>query len=219
MIDENGSQAGITSVQAALERAERVGLDLVEISDKSDPPVCKILDFGKFRYELQKQKKMMKKNQHVIQVKEIRVRPNTDDHDLLTKMNKAQKFLLSGDKLKVTVMFRGREMSRKEAGRELLDRVINVIDTRTSDISESKLRRLGRGHARRVGCAAELVAEAFSTLLPVCSSTLRQSSKADAAGLRPAGATQSHINGSRRCRGLCSPLSGSVNSRPGPGRS
>tara|TARA_Y100000590_G_scaffold39300_1_gene42072 strand:- start:697 stop:1101 length:405 start_codon:yes stop_codon:yes gene_type:complete len=111
-----------------LERAERVGLDLVEISDKSDPPVCKILDYGKFRYELQKQKKMIKKNQHVIQVKEIRVRPNTDDHDLLTKMNKAQKFLLSGAKLKVTVMFRGREMSRKEAGKELLDRVINILE-------------------------------------------------------------------------------------------
>ena len=111
-----------------MERAERVGLDLVEISDKSDPPVCKILDYGKFRYELQKQKKMMKKNQHVIQVKEIRVRPNTDDHDLLTKMNKAQKFLLSGAKLKVTVMFRGREMSRKEAGRELLNRVINILE-------------------------------------------------------------------------------------------
>ena len=103
-------------------------MDLVEISDKSDPPVCKILDYGKFRYELQKQKKMMKKNQHVIHVKEIRVRPNTDDHDLLTKMKKAQKFLLSGDKLKVTVMFRGREMSRKEAGRELLDRVVNILE-------------------------------------------------------------------------------------------
>ncbi len=111
-----------------MERAERVGLDLVEISEKSDPPVCKILDYGKFRYELQKQKKMIKKNQHVIQVKEIRVRPNTDDHDLLTKMNKAQKFLLSGAKLKVTVMFRGREMSRKEAGKELLDRVINILE-------------------------------------------------------------------------------------------
>jgi len=103
-------------------------LDLVEISDKSDPPVCKILNFGKFRYEIQKQKKMQKKNQHVIQVKEIRVRPNTDDHDLLTKMNKAQKFLLSGAKLKVTVMFRGREMARKEAGKELLDRVINILE-------------------------------------------------------------------------------------------
>ena len=105
-----------------------MGLDLVEISDKSDPPVCKILNYGKYRYEIQKQKKMNKKNQHVIQIKEIRVRPNTDDHDLLTKMNKAQKFLLSGAKLKVTVMFRGREMSRKEAGKELLDRVINILE-------------------------------------------------------------------------------------------
>ncbi len=103
-------------------------MDLVEISDKSDPPVCKILNFGKFRYEIQKQKKMQKKNQHIIQVKEIRVRPNTDDHDLLTKMNKAQKFLLAGAKLKVTVMFRGREMARKEAGKELLDRVINILE-------------------------------------------------------------------------------------------
>ena len=101
---------------------------MVEISDKSDPPVCKILNFGKFRYEIQKQKKMQKKNQHIIQVKEIRVRPNTDDHDLLTKMNKAQKFLLAGAKLKVTVMFRGREMARKEAGKELLDRVINILE-------------------------------------------------------------------------------------------
>jgi len=82
--------------------AENAGLDLVEISEKSDPPVCKILDFGKFRYERQKQKKMNKKNQHVIQLKEIRIRPNTGDHDLLTKLNKAQKFLSDGAKLKVT---------------------------------------------------------------------------------------------------------------------
>jgi translation initiation factor IF-3 len=103
-------------------------LDLVEISDSSDPPVCKILDFGKFRYERQKQKKLNKKHQHIIQLKEIRVRPNTGDHDLLTKLKKAQKFLSSGAKLKVTVMFRGREMSRKEAGRELLERVTNILD-------------------------------------------------------------------------------------------
>jgi translation initiation factor IF-3 len=86
------------------------------------------MDFGKFRYERQKQKKMNKKNQHVIQLKEIRIRPNTGDHDLLTKLNKAQKFLSNGAKLKVTVMFRGREMSRKEAGRELLERVVNILD-------------------------------------------------------------------------------------------
>ena len=128
MIDENGHQAGIVSIKDALVDAENAGLDLVEISDKSDPPVCKILNFGKFRYELQKQKKLNKKNQHIIQLKEIRVRPNTDDHDLLTKMNKAQKFLSSGAKLKVTVMFRGREMARKEAGRELLKRVVKILE-------------------------------------------------------------------------------------------
>ena len=128
LIDENGNQAGIVSVKDALVRAEDVGLDLVEIADKTDPPVCKILDFGKFRYERQKQKKMNKKNQHVIQLKEIRIRPNTGDHDLLTKLNKAQKFLSSGAKLKVTVMFRGREMSRKEAGRVLLERVTNILE-------------------------------------------------------------------------------------------
>ncbi len=103
-------------------------MDLVEIAENSDPPVCKILDFGKFRYERQKQKKLNKKNQHVIQVKEIRVRPNTDDHDLITKLNKGQKFLTAGDKLKVTVMFRGREMARKEAGRALLNRVVTILE-------------------------------------------------------------------------------------------
>ena len=109
-------------------RAANTGLDLVEIAENADPPVCKILDFGKFRYEKQKQKKINKKKQHVIQVKEIRIRPNTGDHDLITKLNKAQKFLASGAKLKVTVMFRGREMSRKEAGRTLLDRVSNILE-------------------------------------------------------------------------------------------
>jgi translation initiation factor IF-3 len=111
-----------------LERASRAGLDLVEIAGKSDPPVCKILDFGKFRYERQKQKKINKKKQHVVQVKEIRIRPNTGDHDLLTKLNKAQKFISDGSKLKVTVMFRGREMARKEAGMELLKRVTSILE-------------------------------------------------------------------------------------------
>ncbi len=103
-------------------------MDLVEIAGKSDPPVCKILDFGKFRYERQKQKKINKKKQHVVQVKEIRIRPNTGDHDLLTKLNKAQKFISDGSKLKVTVMFRGREMARKEAGMELLKRVTSILE-------------------------------------------------------------------------------------------
>ena len=128
LIDENGNQAGIVAIEGALVRSANTGLDLVEIAENADPPVCKILDFGKFRYEKQKQKKINKKKQHVIQVKEIRIRPNTGDHDLITKLNKAQKFLASGAKLKVTVMFRGREMSRKEAGRTLLDRVSNILE-------------------------------------------------------------------------------------------
>ena len=103
-------------------------MDLVEISPNVDPPVCKILDFGKFRYEQQKQKKLNKKKQHIIQVKEIRIRPNTGDHDLLTKLNKAQKFIAAGAKLKVTVMFRGREMSRQEAGMDLLKRVVKILE-------------------------------------------------------------------------------------------
>jgi translation initiation factor IF-3 len=128
LIDEEGNQAGVVSTKDALYKAEQVGLDLVEISPNVDPPVCKILDFGKFRYERQKQKKLNKKKQHVIQVKEIRIRPNTGDHDLLTKLNKAQKFIAAGAKLKVTVMFRGREMSRKEAGRDLLKRVTDILE-------------------------------------------------------------------------------------------
>ena len=128
LIDEEGNQAGVVSTKDALYKAEQVGLDLVEISPNVDPPVCKILDFGKFRYERQKQNKINKKKQHVIQVKEIRIRPNTGDHDLLTKLNKAQKFIAAGAKLKVTVMFRGREMARKEAGMDLLKRVTGILE-------------------------------------------------------------------------------------------
>ena len=128
LIDEGGNQAGIVPIKDALERAEETGLDLVEIAENANPPVCKILDFGKFRYEQQKQKKINKKKQHVVQVKEIRIRPNTGDHDLLTKLNKAQKFIASGAKLKITVMFRGREMARKEAGMVLLDRVTKILE-------------------------------------------------------------------------------------------
>ena len=128
LIDENGNQKGIVSIEKALDMAYDVGLDLIEISPNAKPPVCKILDFGKFKYEIEKQYKINKKKQHVIQVKEIRLRPNTDDHDLLTKLNKGQKFLENGDKLKVTLMFRGREFyNRKEAGKEILDRIIEIL--------------------------------------------------------------------------------------------
>ena len=128
LIDENGNQKGIVSIEKALDLAYDAGLDLIEISPNAKPPVCKILDFGKFKYEIEKQYKINKKKQHVIQVKEIRLRPNTDDHDLLTKLNKGQKFLENGDKLKVTLMFRGREFyNRREAGKEILDRIVEIL--------------------------------------------------------------------------------------------
>ena len=132
MIDENGNQCGVVKIEKALDMASEASLDLVEIASNAKPPVCKILNFGKYRYDKERQKKINKKKQHVINVKEIRLRPNTDKHDLIIKLNKAQKFLLKGDKLKVTVMFRGREFLRKEAGYDLLNNVKDVL----SEISD-----------------------------------------------------------------------------------
>tara|TARA_Y100001970_G_scaffold204278_1_gene248707 strand:- start:32 stop:580 length:549 start_codon:yes stop_codon:yes gene_type:complete len=127
LIDENGQQVGICEINEALNKALMAGLDLMELSPDSDPPVCKIIDYGKYRYEKQREKKLNKKKQHIIHVKEIRVRPNIGQHDLITKLKKGQKFLLNGDKLKITVMFRGREMGRMEDGVKILDEVIEGL--------------------------------------------------------------------------------------------
>lgn len=118
---------GICSTQDALDRAMSLGLDLMEISPEADPPVCKILDYGKYRYQKQRQYRINKKKQHIIHVKEIRVRPNIGTHDLETKLKKGHKFLLNGDKLKVTVMFRGREMHRIEDGNRILREVVDGL--------------------------------------------------------------------------------------------
>ena len=128
LIDNEGQQHGVVSFQDALDKAQNVGLDLVEISPNTEPPVCKILDFGKYIYEKQKLEKKNKKKQHVIHVKEIRVRPNTGDHDLLTKLSRAKKFLESGDKVKITVMYRGREMARQDMGVKALNRVVEILN-------------------------------------------------------------------------------------------
>ena len=107
--------------------ASSADLDLVEISPDADPPVCKVMDYGKYRYKKQKEKKLNKKKQHIIHVKEIRLRPNTDNHDLITKLSKGKKFLENGDKLKITMMFRGREFERKEEGRETLMEIVEGL--------------------------------------------------------------------------------------------
>lgn len=112
----------------ALELAENAGLDLVEISPNATPPVCKIMDFGKYKYETQKKEAEARKKQKVIEIKEVKFRPNTDTHDYDVKMRNVVKFLENGDKVKVTLRFRGREMAHQELGRSLLERVAGDIE-------------------------------------------------------------------------------------------
>ncbi len=136
LIDANGNQYGIVNIKEALEQAELAGLDLVEISPNAKPPVCKILDYGKFKYEEQKKRQHSKKKQHIIKIKEIRLRPRIDQHDLETKVNMGRKFLKDGCKLKVTLMFRGRELSRLDLGELVLDKVAEML----ADIAEIEKR-------------------------------------------------------------------------------
>ena len=114
---------GVTPTREALRMAEEAGLDLVEISPNADPPVCKILDFGKWKYQEEKKKNAARKKQRVIEVKEIKLRPGIDDHDFEIKMRSVTRFLGEGDKVKVTLRFRGREMAHQELGYKLLQRV------------------------------------------------------------------------------------------------
>ena len=123
LIDAEGENHGVVSTSQAMEMAVEAGLDLVEISPQSDPPVCKILDFGKYKYEAQKRKNEARKKQKTIDVKEIKMRPNIDVHDYDVKMRSIHKFLGEGDKVKVTMRFRGREMAHQELGMKVLERV------------------------------------------------------------------------------------------------
>jgi translation initiation factor IF-3 len=128
LIDENGDNIGVVSRDDALTRAEEAGLDLVEVSPGATPPVCKILDYGRFKYEDQKKKSEARKRQKTIDVKEIKMRPNIDQHDYEVKMRSIQRFLADGDKVKVTLRFRGREMAHQELGLKVLDRVRQELD-------------------------------------------------------------------------------------------
>ena len=123
LIDQDGEMQGVMSAREALHRAYSVGLDLLEISPNAEPPVVKILDFGKFKYEQQKREAEARKKQHIIEIKEIKFRPGTDTHDYEVKMRSVVKFLEGGDKVKVTLRFRGREMAHQQLGLELLNRV------------------------------------------------------------------------------------------------
>ena len=127
LVDGDGGQVGIISIEEARQRAEDAGLDLVEISPNAEPPVCRLMDYGKFKYQDSKRKQAAKKKQKVITVKEIKFRPGTDIGDYTVKINKLIKFLESGDKIKATMRFRGREMAHQHLGMELLKRVENDL--------------------------------------------------------------------------------------------
>ena len=123
MIDADGQNVGVISAEEAIKRAIEAGFDLVEISPNADPPVAKIMDYGKYKYEAQKKKSEARKKQSVIVVKEIKIRPGIEEHDYQVKMRAINRFLGDGDKVKVTLRFRGREMAHQELGAKILDRV------------------------------------------------------------------------------------------------
>ncbi len=123
VIDGDGENLGVMFTREAIEQAAEVGLDLVEVSPTADPPVCKFLDIGKYKYEAQKKANLARKTQKTQEIKEIKMRPNIDDHDYDTKMKKVHDFIGEGDKVKITLRFRGREMAHQQLGMQLLQRV------------------------------------------------------------------------------------------------
>lgn len=142
VIDQDGNQLGVLTLIDALTRAEAAQLDLVEISPSADPPVCKIIDYGKYRYQQTKKEKENKKSQHQVKVKEIKVKPNTDEHDVQTKLRHAREFIGKGNKVRITCVFRGREMMHTEFGEKVIKRMCqDLADIATA---ESPAKMLGR---------------------------------------------------------------------------
>ena len=153
LIGADGENVGVVPPARGLAMAEDAGLDLVEISPNATPPVCKIMDFGKFKYEQQKRESEARKKQKTIEVKEVKFRPNTDTHDYDVKMRNVYKFLENGDKVKVTLRFRGREMAHQELGRDLLLRVAD--DTKEHGKVENMPKMEGRQMIMMIGPLAK----------------------------------------------------------------
>ncbi len=139
LIDENGENVGVVSRFDAMERATTAGLDLVEISPDAEPPVCKIMDFGKFKFEQQKKAAEARKKQKIVEIKEIKMRPAIDDHDYEVKLKAIRRFFEEGDKVKVTLRFRGREMAHQELGMAVLQRVKAEVEAIAKVESEPRL--------------------------------------------------------------------------------
>ena len=128
VIDPDGVQLGIMPIEEALAAAEERGLDLVEVAPNARPPVCRIMDYGKYKYEEARKARLARKKQHQVQVKEVKFRPGIEAHDFEFKVRHARRFLQEGDKVKATMMFRGRQMAHPELGREVLDRVAQAVE-------------------------------------------------------------------------------------------
>ncbi|MGQ9481901.1 translation initiation factor IF-3 [Chloroflexus sp.] len=141
LIDENGNQVGIVPLREAMAMAEERGFDLVEVAPNAVPPVCRLLDYGKFRYEQSKKEREARRNQKQSELKQIRLMPKTDDHDIAVKANQARRFLLAGDKVKFNLRFRGREMAHPEIGRQMLDQIAEQL----SDIAVIEQKPLMEG--------------------------------------------------------------------------
>ncbi len=139
LIDANNENRGVVSISEALAIAEEEGLDLIEISPQAVPPVCKVLDFGKYRYEQQKRKNEAKKNQKVVEIKEIKLRPMIEAHDYEVKLKQAKKFLDQGNKVKLTMRFKGRELSANDKGKQVLMRIVEDLGENCKIDSEIKL--------------------------------------------------------------------------------
>ncbi len=127
MIDADGKQLGVFITSKAVELAENQGLDLVEVSPNTTPPVCKVMDYGKYKYQMTKKQKEARKHQVIVQLKEVKFRPVTDEHDLDFKVRNIERFIEEGNKVKATVVFRGREMSYREGGQKILNHILNKI--------------------------------------------------------------------------------------------
>jgi translation initiation factor IF-3 len=128
LINYNGDNLGVVSLNEALKIAAEVGLDLIEISPQVTPPVCKVLDYGKYKYEQQKKKNEAKKNQKVVSIKELKLRPMIDTHDYEVKLKQAKKFLAQGDKVKFTMRYKGRELSANDMGKEILNKLVEDLE-------------------------------------------------------------------------------------------
>ncbi|MBX5475942.1 MAG: translation initiation factor IF-3 [Clostridia bacterium] len=128
LIDENGNQLGVMPTREALRIAQERGLDLVEVAAQANPPVCRIMDYGRFKYEQSKREREARKRQHIVDIKEVKLRVNIDEHDFEVKAKNALRFLKDGDKVKATIMFRGREIVHAELGRQVLDRLAKYVE-------------------------------------------------------------------------------------------